>query len=71
MSKKRKARLSVVVAVWKDKGDEIEAYSSLESFLSNNPGFKKDIIVHYMSRKKVPYETDQLLLTRVKLQMKY
>lgn len=65
MSNKRKSRASVVVAVWKARGGEIEAYSSLPSFLSHNPTFNKFTIESYISRKKVPYETDEIKLTRI------
>lgn len=61
----KKQRNSVVVAVWKARGGEIEAYSSLPSFLSHQPDHNKFTIESYISRKKIPYETEELILNRI------
>ncbi len=60
-------RKSVVVAVWKHEGGEIEVYTSLLGFLEHNKGFKQGTIENYLSRKKTPYEDDKVKLLRTNL----
>jgi len=53
-----------ILVCWKKK-NEYEIYSTLELFVSLNPSYKAWTIRYYITRKKVPYETDEVLVIRV------
>ncbi|ALI98106.1 hypothetical protein [Rufibacter tibetensis] len=55
---------NVIVANWNGTGD-IEVFSSLKGFLEYYPHYNEYTITNYLSRKKVPYVTEKLTLTRV------
>lgn len=56
---------SVIVALWHESG-LVEVFSSLKGFLEYNPQYNINTLNNYISRKKIPYKTDELTLVRTK-----
>jgi hypothetical protein len=56
---------NVIVAIWLDSG-RIEVFSSLRGFTENYPQYNEHTINNYISRKKIPYVTDELSLVKTK-----
>lgn len=54
---------TVIVVVWKETG-LMEVYSSLAGFAERNKGFKINTINNYISRRKVAYEDDKVIIHR-------
>jgi hypothetical protein len=56
---------NVIVAIWLESG-MIEVFSSLRCFTENYPQYNEHTINNYISRKKIPYVTDELSLIKTK-----
>jgi hypothetical protein len=62
---------NIIIAVWTEKNSQqgvIEAYSSLAGFMEIHPEYNEYTITNYLTRKKVPYITDELTLMKVPFQ---
>jgi len=57
--------MRIVIAQFSD--GRIEPYSSVTVFLSHNPGRNYHTIMSYLTRKNIPYEDNEVKITRVKL----
>lgn len=57
----------VVIVYWKKRND-YEAFTSLKKFIDKYPHFVRETIDSYIMRKKIPFETEELFLTRLDLQ---
>ena len=71
MEKRRNKNCSMRVILYTNKQTgEVEIFSSLKPFFDKYPEFvnNTDNINTYLSRKKVPYETDLIKLQRVEVQ---
>lgn len=53
-----------VIVTTDKKTGETKVYTSLAGFLEKNTGYKADTINNYITRKKVPYESEALRLVR-------
>jgi hypothetical protein len=56
---------NVIVAIWLESGS-VEVFSSLRGFTENYPQYNEHTINNYISRKKIPYVTDDLSLIKTK-----
>ena len=55
----------VVVAYWKDHPENpIEIFSSLKNFCLSYPDYNYNTLSNYLSKAKVPYETDKVRVER-------
>ena len=58
----------VIVVQWKRfAGIDIDVFSSLKGFCDSYPEFNYNTLNNYLSKKKVPYETDQIKIERLPL----
>ncbi|WP_118953128.1 DUF6922 domain-containing protein [Taibaiella helva] len=58
-------RRRVVLVQWKHHGQEgIEIYSNLKHFCERHPGYSYNTISNYLSKKKVPFEDQDIVITR-------
>lgn len=60
---KKKPQPKKIVVFWKDT-EKYEVYSSLVGFVEKHPGYNRETITHYITRKGVPYQTNELTLIR-------
>lgn len=60
---KKKPQPKKIVVYWKHV-DRYEVYSSLVGFVERHPGYNRETITHYITRKGVPYQTNKLTLMR-------
>lgn len=47
------------------KDRTIKGYSTVDVLIANHPELKKDTINYYLSRLKVPYEDEQVKISRI------
>lgn len=47
------------------KDRKIKGYSTVDVLIANHPELKKDTINYYLSRMKVPYEDEQVKISRI------
>ena len=57
--------MRILIAQW--KSGEITAYSSIKNFCELNKEKNYHTVISHISRKKQPYEDDQVKLSRVKV----
>ena len=55
-----------IIAYWPCK-NKYEIYSSLKGFVEHNPTYNYHTLASYVSRKKEPYYSKDLILTRSKI----
>ena len=53
-----------IIAYWKHK-DRYEVYSSLTGFVERHDKYNRETITSCITRKGVPYQTNELMLLRV------
>jgi len=62
---KRELNKSVIVVHWKRfAGTDIDVFSSLKAFCDSYPIYKYHILNNYLSKKKVPFENDEIKVER-------
>ncbi len=59
-----KPRKNVLVVFFKKTG-RYQAFSSLKIFCESVPGYSTETIRNHISRKKKPFETEEILLRKV------
>ena len=52
-----------IIAYWKCE-DRYEVYSSLTGFVERNDRYNRETITYYITRKGIPYQTNELMLVR-------
>lgn len=52
-----------IIVFWKES-EKYEVYSSLTGFIENHPQYNRETITHWITRKKAPYNTDDLMVVR-------
>ena len=62
-----------IILITHKKTGEVESFSSLKPFYDKYPIYeaKKDSIDNYLSRKKKPYETEDIKIQRLDVQGSY
>lgn len=61
----------VVVAYWKNHPETlIEIFSSLKNFCLSYPDYNYNTLSNYLSKAKIPYETDQVRVERKNIFLK-
>jgi hypothetical protein len=62
-----------IILITHKKTGAAECFSSLKPFYAKHPIYeaKKDNIDNYLSRKKKPYETDDIKIQRLEVQGSY
>ena len=58
--------MNVILAHWKDGTTSI--YSSLVSFCGHHPQYKYERLVYYLTRKKVNFEDDWVIVEKKHIQ---
>lgn len=65
MELKKKTSKRVVVAIWKNRNErEMEIFSNLKVFCESYSSFSYNTLNNYLGKAKIPFENDQLLLSR-------
>jgi predicted NAD-dependent protein-ADP-ribosyltransferase YbiA (DUF1768 family) len=57
-------RKNVIIVFWKQT-QAYQAFSSLKDFTDNVPGYSAETIRNHISRKKKPFETEDIILLKV------
>lgn len=52
-----------IIVLWKES-EKYEVYSSLTGFIERHPQYKRETVTHWITRKGVPYHTDELMIVR-------
>lgn len=58
----------VIVVHWKRfAGTDIDVFSSLKGFCDSYPSYNYQILDNYLSKKKIPFENDEIKVERLPL----
>lgn len=60
----------VILVNWKKLAtNNFEVFSSLKNFCDNHPAYNYNTLSNYLSKKRIPYENDEIKLERKPLQI--
>jgi hypothetical protein len=60
----------VILVNWKKLAtNNFEVFSSLKNFCDNHPAYNYNTLSNYLSKKRIPYENDEIKLERKPLQV--